>query len=263
MDILALPEGLLKNFKEEVCAPYCGTFNFIGLGNDPIQTTWRIGQTFFTQNSFQQCFKESGTYTINGTLINAVSGCKSSQSYQIKVYEKPKADFEFLPAQPIENLDEVIFTNTSQGEGPLVYNWYFNDHKVFRTSIKDVTYLYSEPGDYKTVLVTKNKFGCADTILKPLSVAADFALYVPNAFTPNNDQNNDVFLPVLRSYKFFDLKIYDRWGQELFHSSSAQTGWDGTYKAEPCKEGTYTWVIELSTSKGEKVSKSGVVVLVR
>ena len=76
-------------------------------------------------------------------------------------------------------------------------------------------------------------------------------------------KNNDVFLPVLRSYKFFDLKIYDRWGQELFHSSSAQTGWDGTYKAEPCKEGTYTWVIELSTSKGEKVSKSGVVVLVR
>ena len=263
MDILALPEGLLKNFKEEVCAPYCGTFNFIGLGNDPIQTTWRIGQTFFTQNSFQQCFKESGTYTINGTLINTVSGCKSSQSYQIKVYKKPKADFEFLPAQPLENLDEVIFTNTSQGEGPLVYHWYFNDHKGFITSIKDVTYLYSEPGEYKTVLVTKNKFGCADTILKPLSVAADFALYVPNAFTPNNDQNNDVFLPVLRSYKFFDLKIYDRWGQELFHSSSAQTGWDGTYKAEPCKEDTYTWVIELSTSKGEKVSKSGVVVLVR
>lgn len=262
IQILPLPEGLLKNFKEEVCAPYCGNFNFIGLGNEAIQTNWVIEQTFFT-NSFQHCFNEANTYTISGTLINTVSGCKSSQSYLIKVHEKPKADFNFSPAQPVENLDEVLFTNTSRGEGPLSYHWYFNDNKGYTSTTKDVSYLYAEPGDYKTVLVTTNAYGCADTLLKPLSVASDFAIYVPNAFTPNDDRRNDVFMASVRSFKSFDLKIYDRWGQELFHSTSPQTGWDGTFRDQPCKQDSYNWVIELSTNDGKRISKQGVVMLMR
>lgn len=262
LGILPLPEGLLKNFKEEVCAPYCGNFNFIGLGKDDIQTTWQIDQTFFT-NSFQHCFNEANTYTISGNLINTVSGCKSSQSYQIKVHEKPKADFSFLPQQPTEGLDEVRFTNTSTGEGPLSYHWYFNDNKGYTSTTKDVSYLYAEPGHYKTVLVTTNAYGCADTLLKPLTVASDFAIYVPNAFTPNDDRRNDVFMASVRSFKLFDLKIYDRWGQELFHSTSPQTGWDGSFKDQPCKQDTYTWVIELSTNDGQRISKQGVVMLMR
>jgi gliding motility-associated-like protein len=88
-------------------------------------------------------------------------------------------------------------------------------------------------------------------------------MYVPNAFTPNGDNRNDVFLPVLRSAKLFELKIYNRWGQEIFHSTDPQQGWDGSFNGEVCKQDVYNWTIELSTLSGERRMQSGTVSLLR
>jgi gliding motility-associated-like protein len=263
VDIMPLPDGSLVNFKDEFCVPYCATYNFVGSNSTNIQSTWQINGTGFASNKFNYCFKEAGTFTLSGKLVDNTTSCKSTLQYIITTHEKPFADFNFLPKEPIENLDEVRFSNLSEGTGFLSYHWYFNDNNGFSTTAKNTSYMYSEPGDYRVALVTKNNWGCADTVLKTIVVAPDFALYVPNTFTPNDDNRNDVFFASVRSSKFFDLKIYDRWGQEIFHATSPQDGWDGTFKGEVCKQDTYTWVIELSTVGGERFVKSGTVLLLR
>jgi len=191
------------------------------------------------------------------------TGCKAQLSYVLNVHEKPKADFNYTPLHPIQELDEVQFVNTSQGNELTKFNWFFNDHKGFTSKNKNTQYLYNEPGNYPVVLITENLWSCRDTILKMITIDSDFAIFVPNTFTPNDDDRNDVFMPVVQSATHFDFKIYDRWGKEIFQSKSPEHGWDGSFAGEVCKQDVYTWVIELTTNQGERLRKTGMVTLIR
>jgi len=263
VEVLPLPSGSLLDFKEEACAPYCKTYSFAGANSKSIQTTWQINKTNYVDNIFNVCLNGAGTYTFVGRMQDAVTGCKADLSYILNLHEKPKADFNFAPLKPIEGLDEVQFTNTSSGNDLTKFNWYFNDNNGFTTKTKNTAYLYNEAGTFPNVLVAENKFACKDTVLKIITVASDFGVYVPNTFTPNDDSRNDIFVPVARAVKLYDLKIYDRWGQEVFHSKSLSDGWDGTFRGTACKQDVYTWVMDLSSSNGEHVLKTGTVTLIR
>ncbi len=85
--------------------------------------------------------------------------------------------------------------------------------------------------------------------------------YIPNTFTPDNDEFNQDFQPVFTSgfdpYDF-NLKIYNRWGQVVFESNDATQGWDGTYGGELVQDGSYTWKIEFkSISNDERFIHTG------
>ncbi|HEX7411590.1 MAG TPA: gliding motility-associated C-terminal domain-containing protein, partial [Bacteroidales bacterium] len=96
----------------------------------------------------------------------------------------------------------------------------------------------------------------------------DPELWVPNAFTPDNNDLNDCFKPVspgiIKSYQIF---IFNRWGQQLYESNDAYAGWDGTFKREPCPGGVYTYIIEYSTGTDTATFKQrvkrGTVMLLR
>jgi gliding motility-associated-like protein len=108
-----------------------------------------------------------------------------------------------------------------------------------------------------------NTWGCADTILKALKIEADLSVYVPNVFTPNDDYLNDVFLPITRAVKSYELLIFDRWGAIVFSTTKVEQGWDGTYRGEPCKMDVYVWKINLSSVNGEMKTMTGNVMLSR
>ena len=87
---------------------------------------------------------------------------------------------------------------------------------------------------------------------------------MPNVFTPNNDFKNDLFIPI--SYECIfnsSLKIYNRWGLEIYYSQAIEKGWDGKYFSEDCPEGVYFWVVEFQTNTGNHKSVSGSVNLLR
>lgn len=67
--------------------------------------------------------------------------------------------------------------------------------------------------------------------------------YVPNAFTPNNDGENDVFVPIAGYITEWQLEVYTKWGDSVFHSSNPHRGWDGTFAGKPCANGSYIWKI--------------------
>ena len=68
-------------------------------------------------------------------------------------------------------------------------------------------------------------------------------VYLPNVFTPNGNSLNDYFQVFVTNWKAFDLNIYDRWGEKLFHSNDPAIQWDGTYKGEKCAEGVYIYFL--------------------
>ena len=90
---------------------------------------------------------------------------------------------------------------------------------------------------------------------------------MPNAFSPNHDNFNDVFKPVTQrtSLNPYSFSVYNRWGQQLFSTTNPSEGWDGTYQGKECEAGTYTYFVEypLDHSGNEMVQRRGVVKLVR
>ena len=92
-------------------------------------------------------------------------------------------------------------------------------------------------------------------------------IYVPDAFTPNNDGVNDTLAIFLRSSaaSSFSLKVYNRWGSLIFTSTDPTHKWDGTYAGSPCLSGTYTWIIVYNPGTQTKADyvQTGKVLLVR
>ncbi len=89
-------------------------------------------------------------------------------------------------------------------------------------------------------------------------------IVMPNIFSPNNDYDNDLFVPVI--YKHVPtstIKIYNRWGKEVFFSNYVEEGWDGKHFSKECSEGVYYWVIEYFTNQGASKSMDGYVTLLR
>ena len=69
-------------------------------------------------------------------------------------------------------------------------------------------------------------------------------IYLPNAFSPNGDGRNDVFMPIESNIINYRMYIFDRWGKQIFESVSPSIGWDGSLNGSLCPMGTYVWVIQ-------------------
>ena len=78
----------------------------------------------------------------------------------------------------------------------------------------------------------QNEYGCTDTVIKSLRVAEDFAIYIPNTFTPNRDGTNDVFniSGIGIDLNNFVMYIFNRWGEQIFDTHDLTEGWNGIPK---------------------------------
>jgi gliding motility-associated-like protein len=88
--------------------------------------------------------------------------------------------------------------------------------------------------------------------------------YLPKAFSPNNDNLNDIFRPIpvgIASTQYF--RIFNRLGEQIFETREWMRGWDGNFKGKPQLPGTYVWIIKGTDRKGRVVEQRGTVVLVR
>jgi len=121
----------------------------------------------------------------------------------------------------------------------------------------------SEAGLY--VLTAYNEHGCPmhDSVL-----VSDFCLpsiYIPEAFSPNGDKQNDYLEIFGRHFKNFDLKIFNRWGEIIFISNDKDLFWDGLYRGEEMPIGTYPWILHYESTYGDAgiQTKKGSVILLR
>ena len=109
--------------------------------------------------------------------------------------------------------------------------------------------------------------GCPDTIIQIIDVDPVVTYFMPNAFTPNADGQNDVFLGkgILFGMKNFELNIYNRWGEIIFQTNDPLQGWNGQKNnvGAHAQNGVYVYQLNYEDSRGNKVRDNGFATLIR
>lgn len=259
-----LPVVRLKSNLDLICAPACVELSAVRVdsraGLEMTMVT-ALGSNI-SRSGNAHCFNKAGKY-----LFSVVSrdsfGCVGTNTLGLDVWEKPNADFSFSPKNPVAGLDLVHLYNQSIGAGQSSWHWLPQSADSTWPSGENVTHVFENTGTYPVVLLVTNAAGCADTIIKQIVVEDEFGLFVPNTFTPDGDGLNDVFGPKGTGLKKYSLRIFDRWGQQIFYSAAFEKGWDGTKLNSPCQQDEYVWLIEGLKTDGTKFSRTGHVLLLR
>jgi gliding motility-associated-like protein len=114
-------------------------------------------------------------------------------------------------------------------------------------------------------LTVKNAIGCSasDTIVLRIFKTPP-SIFVPNAFTPNHDGNNDVLRPILAGIERLDyFRVYNRYGQLVFQTHTPGEGWDGTFGGMPQDTNTYVYVVQAMDYTGQLIQQKGTSILLR
>jgi gliding motility-associated-like protein len=123
---------------------------------------------------------------------------------------------------------------------------------------------WTDPGVYTIVAQYFNE-NCSSKgeIQVQVEECPDVNIYIPSAFSPNDDNINDVFLVKGIGIIDYNLAIFNRWGEEIFMSTNIFNGWDGTYNQLPCQEDIYVYVIRYQGKIGPKRQIYGKISLIK
>ncbi|MEY4893400.1 MAG: hypothetical protein RL751_210, partial [Bacteroidota bacterium] len=253
-DSLALQIGSLPIASFEISDSIgCGSLD-VTFWADSLNQGWTYlwdfgnGQTSPQVGTTSTQFDQIGCYNLSLSVTNA-AGCTAQTTYTdgVCIFANPAAAFEASDYILDSNQPLVSLTNNSLNA--VSYAWDFGDGQTsFAT---DPQHMFPNAvATYTIQLVAFNEVNCTDTSSIQFSVVEDLSIYVPNSFTPNNDENNQQFLPILSAgfkSNTYHLLIFNRWGDLVFESRDPEVGWDGHegYSSTPCQDGTYTWKISL------------------
>jgi gliding motility-associated-like protein len=252
------------------CAPVCVNFSDASTIAAPgliVAWNWDFGDgNTSTLQDPSHCYTTSGVYTVILTVKSA-DGCTHTMTMAslISVYVNPIAAFTASPQPTTVFNPQIYFTDQSSYATSWV--WSFGDVQNSSSTQQNPTFIYFAPTCYQALLTVTTQHGCMDTISHPICLDPDVSIYVPNAFTPNGDGNNEVFIPIgvgIDPAKY-TLWIFDRWGNVIFTSKDINEGWNGKVnnQNDPCQVDTYVWRIVATDVNGELYTKLGSVNLVR
>ena len=268
------------NITTTLLASICGTQNYTlpngtivntsGIYNDTLTNHFgcdsiiSVHLTQLPQNkiTLQKAICEGSYYTLaNGTKVNTAGiyidtlinhfGCDSIIATQLSISQIPYVslgtDTTLCLGNPI-----VLDVSTSQG----TYHW--ND--LSTTGIKTIT----QSGLYTVLIQNPPCTAATDSILITYLDCDNCDIAIPNAFTPNADGKNDVF-KVLTNCNItnFSLKIFNRWGQQVFETNDINFGWDGYYHGILQPISVFVYYVQITKASGDKKLIKGDVSLIR
>lgn len=110
----------------------------------------------------------------------------------------------------------------------------------------------------------KTTTGCVTVDTQMVKIVSHADIYVPSAFTPNDDEKNDILRPTLMGIKELHyFRVYNRWGQLMFDTKTNYAGWDGKYKGSPQSTQVFVWIVEGVGVDGRVYTKKGTTTLIR
>lgn len=262
-----LPQIELDSFASKVvCENELTLFDdLVGILDDSYDVRWDFGdgtQAIGLAPAHQYALE--GSYSLDLEIVSP-SGCELAQTFLdvVEVLPTPVADFSFLPERPTLLNNEVVFQDQSVDAAS--YDWDFNG--LGSSMESNPIFTFPEIGLQVVQLTVANTFGCVDSVQYSFEILPIIDLYIPNAFSPNGDDSNEVFKweGILSETQNYQFMIWDRWGRLVFSTNNPELGWDGqdayTGLAEP--EGVYIYFIGFDGLRGRPVEYSGSVHLIR
>ena len=184
---------------------------------------------------------QPGNYTI--TYLSPAAICPDSDQFNLTIGTTPLLD---------AGVDQTVCPGQAVilgASGAASYDWSNNE--------PNGSSFFPEIGINAYIVTGYSSEGCFTTDTLQITVTEDcnqdeVVYYIPNCFTPDDDQYNPFFLPIFFSgidiYNY-ELLIYNRWGEIIWESHDPKIGWDGTYRRGlKCQDGVYTWKIKFKTS---------------
>ena len=227
---------------EQYLCYYQSSTDLVAVGPADATYTWSTGD-----EGLLTSVSEAGVYTLTGTRNNCTQtlGVTVSEVPELNLFDNPTA------CEGVQALLQIPYDEGSN------YLW---------CSGENVDFIYaSQPGDY--CYQFNDRFGCLQVGNVQLDhIARDASVYVPNAFTPNNDGVNDIFKAYGEDIREFKLIVFNRWGDEVFRTENPDDFWDGSYQGSThyVQNEVYTYTVEFNSAcSAEKVTKSGYVIVLR
>jgi len=184
----------------------------------------------------------------------------------IHVFDVPVAEFLPTPSHP-SVLDPTVTFNNQSSTDVNYWHWTFGDGDTMAPHVSSPVHLYpnSSSSSYWVTLIVSNADGCLDTVLHEIFIGPEFTFFIPNAFTPNADGINDFFFGSGIGIIKYDLWVFDRWGNMIFHGNELNDKWDGKANSgsDIAQQDVYVWKVELTDVFNKKHNYIGTVTLVK
>jgi gliding motility-associated-like protein len=200
-------------------------------------------------------------YTISGVSSGSCIVFTDTVKSTIRVKPKPTAIFSIMPSTI--TLQNPTFQLINQSINSTTNQWYCNN--VFLSNSINETKKVNQLGQYCFKLIVRDIEGCMDDTMLCGNVQEDNTFFIPSAFTPNGDLYNNQFGVIYKDgIDFRLLKIFNRFGQEIFVTKEGTYFWDGRYKNRNVDAGTYYYLFEYFDKSQQKVLvKKGDITLIR
>lgn len=195
------------------------------------------------------------------TAKNTSTGCNATDTLDIEL-GNPKADFSV--SAPLLLIPGIISMNNTSN--PLIGNfmWYIDD--VFYANNTHSQVDVTEAKKYNIKLVVIDSLGCKDSVIKVVEGKRNQRLFIPNVFSPNNDQINDFFSVNFDAdlYQKLEGVIWNRWGAKIAEFDGKKGNWwDGKADGNACPDGVYFYQINTVNLEGIVEDHHGTITLVR
>lgn len=254
------PKPVADFTSNEVCAGYATTF--VNLTQPVSNTyTWAFGDGGVSSlENPQHTYTSGGTY--NATLIAQLGNCYDTATNAVNVYPAVTANFSATPLEAYnESGSPISFIDQSQNAD--TWLWNFGDQNT--SGQQSPSHVYTQPGFYTITLTAANQFGCSDTAIRIdyIKINQLPKIFVPNAFSPNGDGNNDILYAYAQGTRFFEWKIFNRIGEKVFESNNTTEGWDGTYIGKDAQPGVYVYTLTVVFEDGTSRTMKGSVTVLK
>ncbi len=249
------------------CAPEDVYFDNL---STPIDSTYDIvwdfgdGQTG-TEISPYHNYELPGTYSVSLSITSPI-GCFISKNYDhlVKIRPSPTAGFSFTPHKlSVFQKDAEFFDESIDA---VKWEWHFGDDGP-KSYEQNPAYSFPDTGFYKVTQIVTHLYGCTDTLFKILDVDPLVNYFLPNAFSPNNDGQNEFFKGTgkFKGMKDFKMTIFNRWGEIIFESIDPNMGWNGRKNndGKMSPPGVYVCIVSYSDARNRKFALKGFATLVQ
>ncbi len=248
------------------CAPATVFFNN---KSSPLDGNYDIKWSFGdggegTDISPTHTYLETGAFDVRLEITSPI-GCYTDTLFEslVQVLEPPIADFSYSPPSPSNLEPTVNFTEESQNA--VFWEWHVDGQLVAQQP--DFVYTFPDTGLHEVRLVVVHPQKCLDTLVQVIDVAPKVTYYLPNAFTPNEDTMNDIFVGtgITRGITDFHLAIWDRHGQKIFETDRVDEPWNGRVdnNGKQALSGLYVCVVSFTEPRGKPFNYRGYATLVR
>ncbi|MBT6164092.1 MAG: PKD domain-containing protein [Crocinitomicaceae bacterium] len=246
------------------CPPHSVSFVNNSVTETATSYEWQFGDgTVSVAASPNHIYETSGNFSVT-LLMNAGGFCSQelilTQNNLIQVLPVPQAGFDITPNQ-VDILDPTVSYESVNANG---LNCFYNFGDGGSSTDCSGNYTYSDGGLFEVTQTVINSAGCSSSATGEVAVSGN-VFYAPNSFTPNNDGVNDVWIPVALGITYYNLQIFNRWGELIWTTIDSNEPWLGNSQsgAYYVPDGLYHYQVKIEDQLKYPRTYSGSIQLIR